>query len=184
MGRRRTIDRESVLNSAELLVQKGGATALTLDAVAKAAGITKGGLQYCFGNKDDLITAMIDRWIAAFDLEIEKHAGPKASLAERARAYVLACRQIDAATQARMVGMLITLLQSPKYLNRIREWYAGWFGDCNVTAEDARQARTAIFAAEGAFLLRSFGFIAMDQSGWDSVFTDCLRLITPQAETP
>lgn len=51
MARPRTIDRERVLKSAEQLVQRAGATAMTLEAVAKEAGITKGGLQYCFGSK-------------------------------------------------------------------------------------------------------------------------------------
>ncbi|MFT9215294.1 MAG: TetR/AcrR family transcriptional regulator, partial [Acetobacter malorum] len=57
MARPRTINRERVMECAEQLVQRDGAIALTLDAVAREAGITKGGLQYCFGSKDDLITA-------------------------------------------------------------------------------------------------------------------------------
>ncbi|WP_284209576.1 hypothetical protein [Methylorubrum aminovorans] len=42
MGRTRTIDRDNVLDHAEQIVCREGATALTFDAVARAAGITKG----------------------------------------------------------------------------------------------------------------------------------------------
>ena len=54
-GRPRSIDRDKVLDAAEGIVAAEGAAGLTFDAVARAAGITKGGVQYCFGTKDKLI---------------------------------------------------------------------------------------------------------------------------------
>lgn len=62
MGRQRSIDRDKVLDAAEEIVATQGAAGLTIDAVAKAMGISKGGVQYCFGSKDALIDAMFDRW--------------------------------------------------------------------------------------------------------------------------
>ncbi len=70
MGRPRTIDRDKVLEAAEAIVLREGATALTFEAVAKASGITKGGLQYCFGTKDDLVAALVERWMTAMDAEL------------------------------------------------------------------------------------------------------------------
>lgn len=67
MGRQRTIDREKLLDAAEDIVLQQGATALTIDAVAKTMGISKGGVQYCFGNKDALIDAMFERWGQSYD---------------------------------------------------------------------------------------------------------------------
>ncbi len=51
MGRKRTIDRDWVLTVAERIVGERGASALTIDAVANAAGITKGGVQSSFGTR-------------------------------------------------------------------------------------------------------------------------------------
>lgn len=56
MGRRRTIDRDQLLDAAEAVIAREGAAGLTIDAVAKEMGITKGGVQYCFGTKDALST--------------------------------------------------------------------------------------------------------------------------------
>lgn len=164
------------MECAEQLVRRSGATALTLDAVAKEAGITKGGLQYCFGSKDDLISALIERWITAFDAEVLKQTVPNSSDVEQARAYVQVCSQIDDATRARMVGILITLLQSPNHLQRIREWYAGWLRNTPCHSDEARQIRAMIFAAEGAFFLRSFGFIDMEDAEWHAAFADIQNL--------
>ncbi len=62
MGRRRTIDRDQLLDAAEAVISREGAAGLTIDAVAKEMGITKGGVQYCFGTKDALIDAIFERW--------------------------------------------------------------------------------------------------------------------------
>ncbi|KAB8122414.1 TetR/AcrR family transcriptional regulator [Komagataeibacter medellinensis] len=176
MARPRTIDRDSVLDSAERLVQRRGASALTLDAVAREAGITKGGLQYCFGSKDDLITALIDRWIAQFDAQIARHLGPDPTPRARVAAYVAACGQTDAPTHARLVGMLVTLLHSPRHLQRVRDWYAGWFHEHMPGSDAGERARTAFFAAEGAFFLRSLGFVEMDEAQWQNIFASFQRL--------
>lgn len=179
MARPRTIDREKVLACAEHLVQRNGATALTLDAVAREAGITKGGLQYCFGSKDDLVAALIDRWIMVSDAQVAQCRGAATGPASRARAYVQACSQIDGTARARMVGMLVTLLQSPRHLAKIKAWYARWLGlDAGHTVE-ARQIRTMIFAAEGAFFLRSLGFVDMQDAEWNTVFADIQKLALP-----
>lgn len=181
MARPRTIDREKVLACAEHLVQRNGATALTLDAVAREAGITKGGLQYCFGSKDDLIAALIERWILVFDTHVARCRSAAADPASLARAYVQACARIDDAARARMVGMLVTLLQSPRHLAPIRAWYARWLGlgQGEGHTVEARQIRTMIFAAEGAFFLRSLGFVDMQDAEWTSVFADIQKLALP-----
>ncbi|UYW27278.1 TetR/AcrR family transcriptional regulator [Methylorubrum extorquens] len=177
MGRPRTIDRDKVLDVAEEIVRREGATALTFDAVAKAAGITKGGLQYCFGSKDDLIAAMVERWFVAFDAEVARNTAADADSLEHVRGYVVASSRIDEATQTKMAGMLVTLLQSPEYLQRVRDWYAAWIGKFGPDSDAERRARTAFLAAEGAFFLRSLGLVEMDQDQWDGVFEDILKLL-------
>lgn len=58
-ARPRSIDRDKVLDAAEALVMIEGAAALSFDAAAKAAGITKGGVQYAFGTRGNLIGSTI-----------------------------------------------------------------------------------------------------------------------------
>ena len=176
MGRRRTIDRDRVLDAAEGIVRRHGPVALTIDAVAKAAGITKGGVQYCFGTKDDLIAAIAERWAMAFDAEVARNAGSDTDTLQRARGFVVTCSRLDETTQAKMVGMLVTLLQSPEHLGRVRSWYASWIGKFDPESEAERRARTAFFAAEGAFFLRSLGLVEMSQAEWDGVFGDFMDL--------
>jgi AcrR family transcriptional regulator len=54
-----SLTREHILQTAGRLVSTEGVSALTLDAVAKSAGISKGGLLYHFPSKEALMLAMI-----------------------------------------------------------------------------------------------------------------------------
>nr|WP_272214455.1 TetR/AcrR family transcriptional regulator [Marinicella sp. W31]MDC2880065.1 TetR/AcrR family transcriptional regulator [Marinicella sp. W31] len=67
MGRKPTISRDGLLTIAEDIVNTEGPQALTIDALAKAAGISKGGVQYSFSSKDELVKGLVDRWTTQFD---------------------------------------------------------------------------------------------------------------------
>ena len=53
--------RERLLDAAVAVVRRDGAQALTLDAVAAEAGVSKGGLLYHFRSKRDLLDALVER---------------------------------------------------------------------------------------------------------------------------
>jgi AcrR family transcriptional regulator len=53
--------RRRLLDAAAAVVRRDGARALTLDAVAAEAGVSKGGLLYHFATKEALETSIIDR---------------------------------------------------------------------------------------------------------------------------
>ncbi|MES9693198.1 TetR/AcrR family transcriptional regulator [Bacillus toyonensis] len=53
------ITRQKILSAASQIVQYKGVAKLTLEAVAKEAGVSKGGLLYHFSNKEALIEGMI-----------------------------------------------------------------------------------------------------------------------------
>ena len=78
MGRKRRIDQSIILDATERVVVREGAANLTLDAVAKEAGIGKATVLYDFKSKQALIEAVIDR---AFVTDNARHAALEAELA-------------------------------------------------------------------------------------------------------
>lgn len=59
--RGRPSSRDAMLDAASAVVIEEGAGRLTLDAVARRAGVSKGGVMYNFPSKDALLQAMITR---------------------------------------------------------------------------------------------------------------------------
>lgn len=66
--------RERVLDAYETLLITEGERAATLDATAKAAGVSKGGLLYHFGSKDDLTAGILARLEALTTADLERMA--------------------------------------------------------------------------------------------------------------
>lgn len=88
MGRRRVIDQQAILDAAERVVARDGAANLTLDAVAKEAGVGKATVIYDFKTKQALIEAVVDRSFLADNVrhaELEVELGDRDSPAIRGR---------------------------------------------------------------------------------------------------
>lgn len=170
MGRKRTIDRDKVLDAAESVVSKVGAAALTIDAVAKAAGITKGGVQYCFGTKGALIDAMLERWGDSYDAEVVQIAN--STTVSPIQAHLEATRVADEKSNAKAASLMSALIQTPEHLGSTREWYQTRMADFDLSTEAGRRARLAFIATEGIFMLRFFGFMEITNEEWNATFDD------------
>lgn len=66
--------RQKILRAAAQVINTKGVLALTLEAVAKEAGISKGGLLYHFSSKDDLMKGMNDFIMQDFIDEVQRAA--------------------------------------------------------------------------------------------------------------
>lgn len=176
-GRPRSIDRDHVLDMAEKIVTDGGIVALTMDAVAQASGVTKGGVQYCFGNKDGLLKAMIERWGDRFDDQVTRRKQNKNDAISHIAAHIGVTRQSNAEDDSRFAAMMASLIPNTEYLNETRIWYRKQWDGLDVSTPEGRGARLAFIANEGAFLLRSFNFFELTQEEWQSIFNDIEGLL-------
>lgn len=70
MSRAKKIDENAILDAAEEVIRESGAGGLTIEAVARRAGVSVGGLQYSFRSKDALISAMFERWGRQYEVDI------------------------------------------------------------------------------------------------------------------
>lgn len=187
MGRRQSIDRDSVLDAAERVVARDGALALTLDAVATEAGVSKGGVQYCYNTKDALIEAMVDRVMTSYDDSVKRYlAAHSGEPSARVLAHVEATRAEDVASGARSSALLASLVRAPDYQRAIKKGYreifdgvdAGSNAESGANSSASDRALIAMLAAEGAFLLRGLGLHDIGEQEWERVFAAIRKLVT------
>ncbi|NGN43266.1 TetR/AcrR family transcriptional regulator [Mesorhizobium sp. CGMCC 1.15528] len=176
-GRPRSIDREKVLDAAEAIVAQTGAASLSFEAVAKAADITKSGVQYCFGTKENLIRSMIQRWGESFDRDVMERIGADRSARSIIRGHLEATRDSDEAEYSRSAVMMTALLQRPDQVAASREWYTSRLSGLDMTKKADRDAALAFLAGEGAFMLRTLGLIDLDEAQWNALFADMLSIV-------
>ncbi len=176
MGRPPTIDRDRVLDLAEQILLADGTGALTIDAVAKAAGVSKGGIQSRFGTKDDLISAMLERWTKEYEAQMSAATGPAPDPLAIAKAHMEITMAMDAAERTRAAGFMAALISASRHRAECRAWYAELFGGLDPRSAEGRRARIALLATEGAFLLRTFNLMEFSDDEWAEV-QDGLRAV-------
>lgn len=181
MSKRPVIDRGKVLDAAEGLVMREGVAALSIGEVAKAAGISKGGVQSCFGTKDGLIEAMFNRWKAEFEVAVRDNAPDEAEPLDNLRAHVQLLAASDEALAKRAAAVLAAMLSREELRQRSSDWYRPLLIQDSGDDERSRNARLAFLAAKGAFLLRSFGLMEMSEAEWQAIFREIDTLLPPEA---
>lgn len=177
MSRKKTIDRDELLDLAEEIIRTHGARALTIDALAKAARITNGGVQYTFRNKQGLIDAMFERWGESYDELFVRIAGPNPDPVAGVRAHVEATRQSDASSNSKAASLMTALLQTPEHMGPTRHWFRQRIADLDMTTDEGRRARLAFFATEGVFAMRFFGLMNIGEDEWMEIMRDIAATI-------
>jgi AcrR family transcriptional regulator len=155
---RRASARAAILDAAEAVVADVGAKHMTLEAVARRAAVSKGGLLYHFPSKETLLAAIIERHVtrlseggAALDNE-----GPSAG---EIVAKLIRCR-CDAASANRKGlrtahGLLAAVAERPSLLDPMRAYNDELWARLKKS-EGSEQALIAWLAFEGLLLMEIF----------------------------
>lgn len=136
-----------LIAAAAAVIRRDGAQALTLDAVAAEAGVSKGGLLYHFKSKRELLDGLVERWLDEFQHDID------ASDTSFPKGYVKAS---DGA-KAEEAGLLAALVADPAVLAKVRERYATWQDRVATEGADPVEATVARLAADGLWLADLLG---------------------------
>jgi AcrR family transcriptional regulator len=113
---------ETIVDAAEAIVLEAGASHMTLDAVAKKAGVSKGGLFYHFPTKDALLEAMINRTVRAREESRRKIlSGLADSPSRELKAYILTRSIRDQKLDRMGIPLLAALAHNPKLAEPLRK---------------------------------------------------------------
>ena len=137
--------RERVLEAAERVVSDIGAARLTLDSVAQAAGVSKGGLLYHFPSKESLLSALAQRYVDSMRMCIAAAKGGLAGdQAQQLKACIVGILGDDPRTKAMGAALLAAAASDLTLLEVIREHIARYTAE--VAASNAHFARSAVVA--------------------------------------
>jgi AcrR family transcriptional regulator len=120
--------RERILAASVQVALRDGVSAMTLDAVAREAGVSKGGLLYHYASKDELIAAMLEhhagRCQKAIEARIAADENPNGRWFRALIQTIHGCGGADPAVAEMprfMIAMLAASATNPRLLDPIRE---------------------------------------------------------------
>lgn len=164
-----TNTRQLILQAANRLVLEKGVTHLTLEAVAKKAGVSKGGLLYHFPSKEDLIKNLIEHLNAQFEgevarqLNLETAAKPAGADDQAAgswlRAFVRAtfdANKLENNWLGSSAAILAAISTNPHLLEPFRQSFAGYQQHAEQDGLDPVLATVIRLAADGLWLAELF----------------------------
>ncbi|MBD1925720.1 TetR family transcriptional regulator [Trichocoleus sp. FACHB-90] len=174
-----SVTRDALLEAAGRVVVAQGAEALTLQAVAQEAGVSKGGLLYHFPNKDALIAGMIqhlvDEFTAALNQELAQDDAPKTP-GHWVRAYIRASAVFDQQTIALQSGLLAAIAVNPELLIPIQEIFVDWQRQIEASGIDPATATALRLAIDGLLFAHLFGLGVPKESLQEAVIETLLKL--------
>jgi AcrR family transcriptional regulator len=119
--------RRALLDCAAQIAAEDGASAITIQAVATRAGVTKGGLLHHFDSKQALLAAVFKDLLDKMDHEIERTmAGDPVARGRFTRAYVRACFSDRLLGERSLWGALSVAIVSEPAL---RSLWSAWLDD-------------------------------------------------------
>jgi AcrR family transcriptional regulator len=147
--------RERLLDAAERVVAESGATHLTLDAVAKSAGVSKGGLLYHFPTKEALLEGMLARHFHDVDAEVSKRLekrGKKASRADMLRERVGVLLEMHPERPAFGAAMVAAAADDPEHMAMCRAQYRALLDEFAKLPGGFERAAMVLLAVQGLLL--------------------------------
>ena len=152
--------RDGILLAADRVVVEGGVSGLTLEAVAREAGISKGGLLYHFPSKEALISGMVGRLVEGFTEALGRElAREKGSASGRwLRAYARASFADDRWHLEVSGGLLAAAAEDPALLDPVRRGFEEAQRWAERDGVDPAVATLVRLAADGMYFAQLLGF--------------------------
>jgi AcrR family transcriptional regulator len=152
--------REAILRAAYRVVVEGGVSGLTLEAVAREAGVSKGGLLYHFPSKEALVSGMIGGLVEGFTEALGRElARERGSASGRwLRAYARANFDEDRWYREVGAGLLAAVAEAPALLDPVRRGYEEAQRWAERDGVDPAVATLVRLAADGLFFAELLGF--------------------------
>lgn len=135
-----------------------GAAQLTLDAVAKSAGVSKGGLLYHFPNKEALILGMIEQANLAFQESVEAvYATLPDKQGRWLHAYVEASFADEGTSPNLVAGLMTASANNPDLLESLDQELEKWIAQATADGTSLQVAQLVIAATNGVWFERLLG---------------------------
>jgi AcrR family transcriptional regulator len=174
-----------ILTAAERVALRDGVLHLTVEAVAREAKLSKGGVLYHFATKESLIQAMLDRLIQYCEQEIAQHQQNDAAPGRWTRAYVrktlapLTTYPGEAAfPESKEVGagLIVAAATNPKLLEPLRKRFRTWQRAIERDGISPTRATVVRLAVDGLWLADVLGIWSLSDKLRRQVLNELIRL--------
>ena len=162
---RSELSRNAVLEAALAIIALDGPGRLTLDAIARESGISKGGLTHQFRTKEAVLKALLQRQVEYFEEFTRNYIATSGATQSQPQlaAQIAALREATATPRSIAFAVLGAAAQEPGLLSVTRETDAKNIEIIKAEASDPELAVLRWVAAWGLALTAMLGFSPLSE---------------------
>ena len=162
--RRSNNSREAILDAAQKVAVEKGAGKVSLDSVAKEAGLTKGGVLYNFPSKEALISGMLERLMNTYAPRVAEYSATLTGQANPTLQSVFhVIRELEEVDHNIPMAILAAAAHNLKLLQPLgEETLARHNKICKEASSSADEATLLWAAGEGLMLMDMLGLLPFD----------------------
>lgn len=151
--------KELILEAAAAVINEQGVEKMTLEAVAKKAGVSKGGLLYHFPGKQELIEGLVESLTTGFTVQLNEEAEAEGDREGKwGRAYVNATfgTEEELEWSNMLAAFPAAMFTDPKLLDQLRVQYDEWQKRIENDGIDPVKATILRLAVDGLWYAELF----------------------------
>jgi AcrR family transcriptional regulator len=169
--------RKLILMAANRVVRRDGVAHLTIDAVAREAGLSKGGVLYHFPSKEALIGGMVGSLLEGFTRDLSRATAQEEDGPGRwMRAYIRASCTSDPEEAEITTSLLAAIGTNPQLLEPFQRQYRQWQERAEQDGLPPALATLLRLAADGLWLADLFGLAPPEGALREQVIQALLQL--------
>lgn len=167
--------RSAVIQAALAIIARDGPGRLTLDAIARECGISKGALTHQFRSKAAVLKALLEHQAAQFEAFSAGYAEAHAEQAQpRLAAQIATMREALSGPSSVAFALFGALAEEPALLAPMRELSAAKLATLRGEAADADLATLRWLAARGLLFGALLGVCPLSESERENLFEQLL----------
>lgn len=169
--------RSKILEAAAYIIQTNGILSFTLEAVAKQAGVSKGGLLYHFPSKEALVSGMVEHLMQNYIENIEKNANQDTLPYGRwTRSFIRGSFEKSNPDKYMNAGLMAAAAVNRELLEPVQEAYEQWQTRINNDQLDSIDSTILRLAVDGLWFSEIFDLAPLEKQHRQRVLERMIQL--------
>lgn len=169
--------RSKILEAAAFIIQSHGILSFTLEAVAKQAGVSKGGLLYHFPSKEALVAGMVEHLMQNYIKSIEKNADHDTLQHGRwTRSFIRGSFEQSTPDKHMNAGLMAAAVVNRELLKPVQDAYKQWQDRINDDFLDPVNSTILRLAVDGLWFSEIFDLAPLERDHRQRVLERLIQL--------
>ena len=173
MNTKNKIDKNHLINIIEDILLSDGLSGLSIRKVAAKANISIGGAQYIFGNKEDMIKAVLEKNEENYNRQIKILLKDDNSKYSQLKAHIEYISKHNDNEKFDKISKIITILLQEKFVFKgLQDWYSASLNSIDTNTDEGKKLRLAFLFSEAMFTLMTLKYINISPKEQKEIFED------------